>query len=498
MLVGLDIGTTRAAAVAIDETGAVRASASAAYPGDGTRSGRFERDPADWWRAAQRVLVEVGSTAGGGQVVGIGLTGQTAGCVFMDAGGMVVRPAIVGGDQRALPQTDKVAQRIGRDRLLEITGNPVASGCLAAQLLWLRDVEPVQFHHTRRVLAPKDYVRLMLTGEAVTDVTEASSTMLLDLRRRTWAGEILDALEIPRAWLPDIQESPAISGGLRPAVAGELGLPARLPIAAGASDEAAAAVGCGIVESGLIGSSIRRDTVLFAPADNVIIDPTGRLGAGCHALPQRYRLRARTPAAGAAMHWWGGVLGGHLTHRDLYKLAASAPVGSHGLFFLPHFDTRSITSDSAGGRGAFVGLRAHHTRADLTRAVMEGVIFRLRDGLDRLRELGIGVREVRAHGGRGVARLWRELQGDILGVPVVSMAATASPAMGAALLAGVACGWWVSVADAARHTVHPGEMIEPDPGRSAQYERLFRIFMTLAPAIAGNVQSSTRGVAQPG
>src|SRR5207237_1331056 len=250
----------------------------------------------------------------------------------------------------------------------------------------------------------------------------------------------------------------------------------------GASDEAAAAVGCGIVESGLIGSSIRRDTVLFAPADNVIIDPTGRLGAGCHALPQRYRLRARTPAAGAAMHWWGGVLGGHLTHRDLYKLAASAPVGSHGLFFLPHFDTRSITSDSAGGRGAFVGLRAHHTRA----------------GLDRLRELGIGVREVRAHGGRGVARLWRELQGDILGVPVVSMAATASPAMGAALLAGVACGWWVSVADAARHTVHPGEMIEPDPGRSAQYERLFRIFMTLAPAIAGNVQSSTRGVAQPG
>src|SRR6266480_679213 len=227
VLVGLDVGAIRATAVAIDETGAVQASASAEYPPDGKASGGLERDASEWWRASQRALAEVAATAGG-EVVGIGLTGQTAGAVFMDARGNVVRPAIVGGDRRALRQSVAITERVGRDRLLEIT------------------------------------------GEAVTDVTDASGTTLLDLRRRTWSGEILDALEIPPAWLPDVQESAAISGGLRPSMAGELGLPARLPIAAGASAEAAAAVGCGIVESGLISSSIRRDAVLFAPADHVI------------------------------------------------------------------------------------------------------------------------------------------------------------------------------------------------------------------------------------
>jgi xylulokinase len=497
VLLGLDVGSTRATAVAIDETGAVHASASAQYPVDGNGIGGREHDPADWWHASQRALAQVASTAGG-DVAGIGLTGQPAGCVFLDAQGMVVRPAIVRGDRRALPHSLKIAERLGRDRLLEITGNAVATDSLASTLLWVRDVEPVQFRHTRRVLAPKDYVRLMLTGEAITDVTEASCTTLFDLRRRTWSGEILDALGIPPAWLPDIQESPAISGGVRPSVASELGLPARIPIAAGASAEAAAAVGRGIVERGLISSSIRRDAVLFAPAAGAIIDPTGRLGAGCHALPQGYRLRARIAAAGAALHWWGGVLGGHFTHDDLYQLAASAPVGSDGLFFLPHFESAATTPHEPGGRGAFAGLRAHHTRADLTRAVMEGVIFSLRDGLDRLRKLGVEVHQVRATSSGAGTQLWRTLQADIFGMPVASAAVTAGPAMGAALLAGVACGWYASVAEAARQAVHPGEMIEPDPGRSAHYERLYRTFTTLAPAITGHVESSTRGVAQPG
>src|SRR5256884_525416 len=349
VLVGLDVGATRATAVAIDETGAVQASASAEYPADGKASGGLEQDPSEWWRASQRALAEVAGTAGG-EVAGIGLTGQTAGAVFMDARGIVVRPAIVGGDRRALPQSVAITERVGRDRLLEITGNAVASDGLASTLLWVRDVEPVQFRHTRRVLAPKDYVRLMLTGEAVTDVTDASGTTL-------------------------------------------------------------------------------------------------------HALPQAYRLRARAAAAGAALHWWGGILGGHFTRDDLYQLAASAPMGSNGLFFLPHCESASTTPDGAGGRGAFAGLRAHHTRADLTRAVMEGVIFSLRDGLDRLRELGIEVRQVRTPRRSGGAWLWGQLQAGILVVPVESMAATATPAMGAALLAGVAFGRYASVADAAPHTI---------------------------------------------
>ena len=298
MLVGLDVGAIRATAVAIDETGAVQASASAEYPPDGKASGGLERDASEWWRASQRALAEVAARAGG-EIVGIGLTGQTAGAVFMDARGNVVRPAIVGDDRRALPQSVAITERVGRDRLLEITGNAVASDGLASTLIWVRDVEPVQFRHTRRVLAPKDYVRLMLTGEAVTDVTDASGTTLLDLRRRTWSGEILDALEIPPAWLPDVQESAAISGGLRPSMAGELGLPARLPIAAGASAEAAAAVGCGIVESGLISSSIRRDAVSMPAAM-----PFRSATACAPAPPQPGR-----PCTGGVASWAGTSLG---------------------------------------------------------------------------------------------------------------------------------------------------------------------------------------------
>src|SRR2546429_482034 len=264
-------------------------------------------------------------------------------------GGTCGPPTMGGGERRPLPQSVAIPERVGRARLLEIPGNAVASDGLASPLLWVRDVERVQFRHTRRVLAPKDYVRLMLTGEAVTDVTDASGTTLLDLRRRTWSGEILDALENPPTWLPDVQESAAISGGLRPSMAGELGLPARLPIAAGSSGEVAAAVGCGIVESGLISSSIRRDAVLFAPANHVIIDPAGRLDAGRHAPPHRYRLPAPAPAAGAALHWWGGILGGQFTRDALYQLAAPPPVGSNGLFFLPHFESASSTPDDAGG-----------------------------------------------------------------------------------------------------------------------------------------------------
>lgn len=481
MLLGLDVGTAGVRAVAIDETGAAVASASVGYATDSPRAGWVEQDPGDWWRAAAHVLAGVASEVRG-EIGGLGLTGQH-GCVFVDASGEPVRPAILGSDRRAAAQAERISDRIGTRRLIEISGGPALPGYQAPAILWLRDVEPVQFRHTRRVLLPKDQVRLMLTGEAATDTTDAAGTLFLDIRRRNWSDEILDALEIPVEWMPQVHESLEIAGGLRPSVAAELGLPPGLPVAAGASETAATAVSTGIVASGLIGSSIDSSGLLFAQINNATADPGGRVQTACDPAPQRYHLTAVIPSAGASLRWWRDVLGRRLSYEELCAQAESVAVGADGLFFVPHADGEGTPLYEAGARGAFVGLRAHHTQADLTRAVMEGVVFSLRERLDVMRALGIGPRQVRATGGGARSRLWRQMQADIFGLPVAAMAPTTSPAVGAALLAGVATGVFSDVAAASATVVRLASVLEPNPDRAARYHQLYRTYTALDPAI---------------
>ena len=479
LLLGLDLGTAGAHAVVIDETGATVASASREYATQSPRSGWVEQDPADWWRAVLQVLSRVATDAR--EIGAIGLAGQH-GSVFVDAAGTPVRPAILGSDRRAASQAGHIVERLGAQRVIEISGTPALADHQAAVILWLRDVEPVQFRHTQRVLLPKDHVRLMLTGEAATDVTDAAGTLLMDFRRRTWSREMLDPLEIAPEWMPPVHSSLEIASGLRPSVARDLGLPPGLPVAGGASETAAAAVATGIVTSGLIGSSIDSSGLLIATTTDAVVDPGGLLQTACDPSPQRYHLMGPTPSAGASLRWWRDVLGQRLDYAALCAQAETVPPGADGLFFVPHVDGEGARH-GAVSRGAFVGLRAHHTQADLTRALMEGVVLGLRNRLDVMRGLGIDAHQVRAAGGGARSRLWRQMQADIFAVPVAAMSSAPSPAVGAALLAGVATGVFSDLAAASATVVRLGTVHEPDPERVARYEQIYRTFSALDPAI---------------
>ncbi|HET9849811.1 MAG TPA: xylulokinase, partial [Candidatus Dormibacteraeota bacterium] len=469
-LLGLDVGTTRIEAVAIDASGRVVASASAEIPVLSPRPGWTEQDPTEWWQASRRVLGRVAAEVNG-DAAALGLSGQMHGAVFLDERGDVVRPALTLDDQRSAAQADEITQRIGAERLIDITGSPALTGSQASKILWLRDVEPVQYRHVQHVLLPKDYLRFKLTGELATDVSDASGTLLFNLRRRSWSPQILAALEISPDWLPHIDESSQVSGRLSSTVASDLGLPAGMPVAAGSGDRMAAALAAGVADSGLISSSIGDDGALLAHADQPIIDPSGRLQAFCHAVPGGFTLIARSSSRGAAWRWWRGILGGALSDKQLVTLGSSAPPGAQGLFFVP------------GSGGAFVGLRSHHSKADLTRAVMEGTILDLRHGLDVMRGLGLEPSRVRTTGGAAKSPFWRQLQADIFNLPVERPLTDQGPAYGAALLAGVAAGTFSSVHDATQHLqVHAG-VNQPDAEQVKRYEAIYGRFGNLYPAL---------------
>jgi xylulokinase len=411
------------------------------------------------------------------------------GSVFLDGAGQVIRPALLWNDQRTAYHSRLISERLGAERLVEITGNPALTGFQAPKILWLRDTEPVQYGHVRHVLLPKDYIRFRLSGEFMTDASDASGTLLLDVRRRQWSGQILAALEIPSAWLPRVLESPEIGGTVTPSIAEDLGLPANLPLAAGAGDNAAAAIGTGIVSSGLISSSIGSSGVLFAHSEQLAIDPSGRLHAFCHSVPYTYHLMAVTLAAGASLRWWRDVLGQQMTYDEMAELAASAPAGCDGVVFIPYLSGERTPHLDPMARGAFVGLRAHHTRAHLTRAVMEGVVYSLRDGLQIMRELGLDIRVARATGGGARSLLWRQLQADIFNLPIQRMQADEGPAYGAALLAGVAAGLFRDVPEAASVVRLAQDVTTPDPERARQYQERYEIFRRLYPALHQRTQS---------
>jgi xylulokinase len=481
LLLGLDVGTTGARALAVDEAGRVRASADAGYAPLTPRPGWSEQDPADWWAGARAALGRVVELAGGEPVAGLGLTGQMHGSVLLDTGDRPIRPALLWNDQRTAAQCARITELVGAERLIALTGNPALTGFQAPKVLWVRDEEPEHYARIARVLLPKDYVRLLLTGECATDASDASGTLLLDVRRRDWSNPILEALEIPRAWLPAVCESPEPAGRLRPAIAAELGLPAGLPVAAGAGDNAAAAIGTAIVEAGRISSSIGTSGVVFAHRDEFTPDPSGRVHAFCHAVPGRYHLMGVTLSAGGSLRWWRDVLGGERSYDELCAEAAQVPPGSEGLLFLPYLSGERTPHLDPHARGTFFGLTAHHGRAHLTRALMEGVAHSLRDGLEIMRGLGVAPAQVRATGGGARGALWLELQADMLQAPVARTTVDEGAAYGAALLAGVAAGVFRDVADACSRVQLRPELVEPDPTRSAVYDRAHELYRELYP-----------------
>lgn len=481
VLVGLDIGTSGARAVAIKEDGEMIAESSADYPLHQPHPGWTEQNPEDWWKATKEVLGDLAKQVDD-PIVGLGLTGQMHGSVFLDSSDEVIRPAILWNDQRTAAQCEKITDKVGAERLISIAGNPAITGFQAPKIVWLRDEEPENFNKTSRVLLPKDYVRLRLTGEAATDASDASGTLLLDVKQRRWSEEILNALEIPMEWMPEVYEGPEETGRVRNEITEELGLPAGISVAAGGGDNAAAAVGTGIIEEGLISSSVGTSGVLFASTDDFEPDPSGRIHAFCHAVPGKYHLMGVTLSAGGSLQWWHDALNENSDYDELTELASGAPPGAEGLVFLPYLSGERAPHLDPTARGAFFGLTSRHNRSHMTRALMEGVAFSLRDSLEIMRDLGVTIEQVRATGGGARSALWRQLQADVYNATVHRTVVEEGPAYGAALLSGISSGVYKDVEEACSRVKVREEVTDPDPKRVQAYDSYYEAYRSLYPA----------------
>ncbi len=468
LIAGLDVGTTGVKAIAITPEGEVVATAERSYPLSTPRPGWSEQDPEDWWRASEAALAELG-----GEIVGIGLSGQMHGLVALDAEDRVVRPAILWNDQRTGAECAEIEERIGLTRLIELTGNRALPGFTAPKLLWLRKHEPDAYARIRRILLPKDYVRLRLTGEHAIDVADASGTLLLDVAGRRWSDEVIDALEIPSAWLPEVLESPAVSGATGDAV----------PVAAGAGDCAAAGLGVGADRPGPVSIVLGTSGVVFAALPAYRPDDRARAHVFCHAVPGAWHAMGVMLSAAGSLQWLHDTVAPDLPFEALVADAEHWEPGVEGLLFLPYLQGERTPHADPDARGAFAGLQLRHDRGALVRAVLEGVAFGLRDSLDIVRDLGIDVSSARVSGGGARSELWLRICASVLDVPIERMVVDEGSAFGAALLGGVAGGVFRDVGDAVAATVRTKDLVEPDPAWRDAYAELLPRYRALYPAL---------------
>ena len=468
-LVGLDVGTSGVKALAISPTGELLARAERDYPLSTPQPGWAEQDPADWRRAAEEALAALGA----GDVAGIGLTGQMHGLVALDAEQRVLRPAILWNDQRTAAECREIEERLGLSRLIELTGNRALPGFTAPKLLWLRRHEPETFERIAHVLLPKDFVRLALTGELATDVADASGTLLFDVAGRRWSGDVLDALELPAAWLPRALESPAVSAET----------PAGTPVAAGAGDQAAGALGVGVIGAGPASVVLGTSGVVFAALPSAVVDPEGRAHVFCHATPGGWHAMGVMLSAAGSLGWFRHTLAPGEGYDALVAEAERWEPGAEGLLFLPYLAGERTPHVDPDARGAFVGLSLRHDRGALVRAVLEGVAYGLRDSLEILRALGCRLDVGRVSGGGARSELWLRIVASVLGLPLERTAAEEGAAYGAALLGGVAGGVFADVEEAVASCVSVRDTIEPVPAWEEIYAEGYARYRALYPAL---------------
>jgi len=477
-LVGLDVGTTGVKAVAITPTGEVVARSEEGYPLSTPRPGWAEQDPEDWWRASEAALAalsqRVNTLGSGAAIAGIGLSGQMHGLVCLDGQGRVLRPAILWNDQRTAAECAEIEERVGLQRLIALTGNRAFPGFTAPKLLWVRRHEPDIHERIRHVLLPKDYVRLRLTGERAIDVADASGTLLFDVAGRRWSDEVLDALELPREWLPRSLESPDVSGRTADGV----------PVAAGAGDQAAAALGVGVDRPGPLSLVLGTSGVVFAALPAYASDSQARVHAFCHAVPGGWHAMGVMLSAAGSLRWFRDALAPGALYDELTAEAERWPPGAERITFLPYLQGERTPHANPDARGAFVGLSTVHDRGAMTRAVLEGVAFGLRDSLELLKELGVRPEVGRASGGGARSRLWLEIVSSVLGMPLELTVVEEGSAYGAALLGGVAAGVFADVHEAVAACVRVRERVEPRGEWREPYEEGYARFRALYPALA--------------
>ena len=481
---GIDVGTGGTRALLVDARGKVRYAFTA--PHEDMRMERplwAEQRPENWWDAAQLairgVLKEAGAT--GGDVRGIGLSGQMHGLVMLDSANRVLRPALIWCDQRSQVQVDAINQGVGKEAVVSSIANPMLTGFTLPKLLWVRDNEPANFSRIQRILLPKDYLRFQLTGAHVGDVSDASGTGLFDVVHRKWSKEMVSQLGLDLAILPEIFESPEISGEISREAASSTGLKEGTPVVAGAGDQAASAVGNGIVEAGVMSCTIGTSGVVFAYTPSPAYDPAGRVHTFCHAVPNAWHVMGVTQGAGLSLQWFRNNLARGTDYETLTAEAATAPAGSQGLYWLPYLMGERTPHLDPNARGGWIGLTAKHTRADLIRSLLEGVSYSQKDGLDIIENMGVEVHSVRVSGGGARSAFWRQMLADVFNKRVIVLETEEGSAYGAALLALVGTGEFSSVNEVCKVAVREVGFVDPQAKAVEVYARGHPIYQRLYP-----------------
>lgn len=502
IFLGIDIGTSGTKTLAVEASGKIRASATAAYPCHHPKPGWSEQQPEDWWQATQHTVRAVlkSAKAKPADVLGIGLSGQMHGSVFLDARGRVIRPALLWNDQRTAEECEEIQLRAGgRAELIRLVGNPALTGFTAPKILWLRNREPKRFERLARVLLPKDYIRYRLTGEFATEVSDASGTLLLDVTSRRWSRPLLDLLKLDPGLLPTCHESEEVTGRVHRVGATETGLVEGTPVVGGGGDQAAGAVGNGIVREGVLSATIGTSGVVFAHSESVAVDPTGSLHTFCHAVRGKWHVMGVILSAGGSLQWFKNQLSADVVaeakrkKKDPYELltgmAAKAPLGSEGLYFLPYLTGERTPHADPFAKGAWIGLSPRHGREHLIRSLLEGVTYAMRDSLALIENLGVPVNEIRVSGGGARSAFWRQLQADVYDQPVRVINAEEGPAYGAALLAAVGTGHYSSVPEACDATIRVTGTTRAKPANVEAYRRRYPMFGQLYRALKDSFPS---------
>ena len=491
---GIDASTTATKALLMHADGEVLGVASSEYTYETPQPLWSEQHPDLWWQATvagtRQVLAQ--TQVDPADVQGVGLTGQMHGLVLLDAAGEVLRPAILWNDQRTGAQCDEIRRRLGKARLIQLTGNDALTGFTAPKILWVREHEPEVYARAAHILLPKDYVRYRLTGQFATDKAGGAGTLLFDVKARDWSPEVLDALDIPADWLPQTHEGPEVTGVISVEAAEATGLKVGTPVVGGGGDQAAQAVGVGAVEPGIVALTLGTSGVVFASTGEPFVEPEGRLHAFCHAVPGRWHLMGVMLSAAGSLRWYRDTLAPGVDFDALLAPAGDVPPGSEGLLFLPYLTGERTPHPDPLARGAFVGLTVRHTQEHLTRAVLEGVAFGLRDSFELIKSVGLAeIRQVRVSGGGARSALWRQILADVLNVELVTVNATEGAAYGAALLAATGAGAYPDVDEACAATIRLTGSTAPGPASTA-YGEVYPLYRDLYPAL----RASFKAVAQ--
>ena len=499
-VIGIDIGTSGTKTVLFDEVGTVISSATVEYPMYQPQNGYAEQDPLDWYNASLSTVKTVLENSGvkNTDIVGIGLSGQMHGLVMLDENGDVIRNSIIWCDQRTAKEVDEMNEKIGREKLIEITANPALTGWTAAKILWVKNNEPENYAKCRHILLPKDYIRYKLTGEFATEVSDASGMQLLDVPNRCWSREVCDALGIDMSLLAKVYESCEITGRITEESAVLTGLAVGTPVVGGAGDNAAAAVGTGVVSDGKAFTTIGTSGVVFAHTSKVSIDPKGRVHTCCAAVPDCWHIMGVIQSAGLSLKWFRdnfcqseketAALMGVDPYYLMDKEAETVPIGANRLIYLPYLMGERTPHLDPNARGMFFGLSAIHTKKDMIRAVMEGVTYALRDSIEICREMDINVSDMMACGGGGTSSLWRQMLADQYGCPVKTTSSKEGPALGVAILALVGAGVYSTVQEACEKIVKTDKVQEPIAENVSKYEKYFRLYDEIYPAVKSNFE----------